>query len=191
MEPHSEKPVDKIERLNLREQAWPLYLTMQILGVVGLVGTVVARLLRPGRFQAVLLLLSGRIPFLPGDRAGRAVLRHAATCHQGRLERERSANRRVVRVIHAADGGPVGPDRGGGASGPGPALSLGAAAGLIAEGIQGVVSGPARSSSAGWCSISCSGRCMGVWYWKQSVKQDETRRHRADQADAVVARRWG
>jgi hypothetical protein len=38
---NSQHSGDKIERLNLREQAWPLYVAAQVLGVVGLVATVV------------------------------------------------------------------------------------------------------------------------------------------------------
>ncbi len=40
MQTNSHNPGDKIEWLNLREQAWPLYVAAQVLGVVGLVATV-------------------------------------------------------------------------------------------------------------------------------------------------------
>ncbi len=40
VETNRHNPGDKIERLNLREQAWPLYVGAQVLGVVGLVATV-------------------------------------------------------------------------------------------------------------------------------------------------------
>ncbi len=171
MQTNGPKPGDAMERLNLREQAWPLYLAAQVLGVVGLVATVLLGYFADDEFQAVLLFVSDRVPLLSVDRAGRAVFRPAAARDQGRLERERAPHRRVVRIQPADDGGPLGADRHRGRAGRGQ-LYPWAAPGWVNKGFKGFyLNPPFFICRLAFYFVVWS--MLGVWYWKQSVTQDD------------------
>lgn len=172
VQPHSEQSGDKIERLNLREQAWPLYMTMQILGVVGLVGTVLLGYFAQDDFKRFFYSYLAEYLFFLAIALGGlffVLLQHATkagwSVNVRRIAEWFASTLPMMAVLSAPIVVAVALGRG--------QLYPWAGRNFIATGFKGVYLYP-PFFIARLVLYFVLWSMMGVWYWKQSVKQDET-----------------
>jgi hypothetical protein len=168
---NSHKPGDRMERLNLREQAWPLYVTAQVLGVVGLIGTVLLGYYADDNFRRFFYSYLIEFLFFLSIAVGGlffVLLQHATkagwSVNVRRIAEWFASSLPMMAVLSAPIFIAVVLKRG--------QLYPWANSGWSAPGFKGVYLSPVFFLSR-MVFYFVIWSAMGVWYWKQSVKQDE------------------